>query len=716
MKDKFHLRSRIQLFFVLILILSQFKRIASPGINEFRYMVIQLITNPHISYEEKMKLKVGEIYFDWTKLVKEHTFINSIIMHPPQMWPWPQSGNLEFSQYFLYPAKLVREDHQRLASKGDITHVLIAWGEAEVKDARYYGWPKFPVLSQKIYYLPQRRQVSVRGLDNLYEWKNQAERTINSHKDNFLDLTYTSSEYDYWVKPVNMVLTPSTKLDTEIKSNWPDSTALIAEVSYGNFYSAVFSSSPNQKVDQWEILNIDDLYLRAYQFGRLEGWPTNQLKIISLGIDTGHPAKIPYLERWGVIEVEKGGEARKQSLKEALVNSQNYLSLGDIASLDKDQLLAAEYFEKSALLEPSNAWPHYYLAKTADLLGEKNIAELEFKKTIDLLPDLAWGYYALGEFYRGNKDLNEAIFNYQKAIDLYPEAIWARRALAETYESLGMMRLAYQQYRLASEDLRWALSDDGRVAQEKAKGIEAKEEKIIRDSLRALEINPNDWDSRLKLADAYNILGQANKAREQSRIASKEAPEEYRRNTSFQFEPLIIDKISQPIYGIFNKNIELDQEKGTEVILDNYRKYIEYSRDILPLSNGTIQLTWKPPPDFYSDLSPRNLVFQFRGLFIWINQGKLHYALFDNDSEKWQIISSSIQWDINKWYEISASFGQEGMHLLLDSKLVGQSAFGGGLSVDNDMYLGRGPLWPSFEKIISAGYFDTLKIFDTQKL
>lgn len=713
---KIKIREVILLFFIFAIIAFDSRRVF-PGLGrEMIYIANRLIYYSQFSYEDKMKEKVGIEYFDWAELVREHTLVSSRLMHPPQMWPWGQSGNPEFSQYFLYPAKLVREDRKQLLGKSDITHILIAWGEGGVEDERLFGWPKFPIFAQKIYYLAQRRKVEVEGLTDLQEWKHNALRTVNYADGRSFDLTYTSSSFDYWLKPIKYALLPSTNLSVKVRSNWSNSTALVAKVSFDEEKSAVFSSGANQKTDQWETLSLEDLYARAYQFAKIQRWSTSQLVIEAIGLDTGHPAQMPYLEKWGLAEVEKGGEDRLKYLGQQLVNTQNFLSLGNVYMLEERSDQAFVFYQAAQLLEPTNPWPHFWMAEIANKTGKLSLAQQEYQRAVDLASNISWFYYTQGELYQKEGNLDLAQVKYQESLNLYPEGFWSHLALGEIYESMNNLYLAYQHYSLASFGPRWAFSSDGKVAWEKKKKIEAEQNEIVKDTLLRVENQPDDWETRISLAKAYIVLGELNKAKEQYKVINENTPGRY--EPEVIFPPIIVDQLYQPAYGVKGKEVKsISLGNRPSALLDDYHGYICYSSVFFPAQNGTIELNWKPPDDFAKNNLPRNLLYQFNGLFVWISSNQLNFALFNREERRWEIISrSALNFDINKWYQISISYGDNGMFLFLNGTQIAEGKFKGAINDKNDIYLARGPLWSISDKPISFGYFETMKIYDYQKM
>ncbi|GAH45455.1 unnamed protein product, partial [marine sediment metagenome] len=127
-----------------------------------------------------------------------------------------------------------------------------------------------------------------------------------NHLVEFIQLSYTFNGYDYWMKTVDLPLTERTAVKARVRSNIRHVVNLVAEVKYSNAKLAIFGSSPNGKENLWEPLIITDLYERAGGFALARGWSSKKMRITRIGINTGFPREMPYLEKYGVIELEKG--------------------------------------------------------------------------------------------------------------------------------------------------------------------------------------------------------------------------------------------------------------------------------------------------------------------------------------------------------------------------------------------------------------------------
>src|SRR3972149_785328 len=116
----------ILLIFVFI---SNLFKITMTYVREVKFM----IKNPIVSYDEKMKFKVGEFFVNYINFIKAHTEENSKIMIPPaSSFPWPQTGNSQYIYFFLYPRTVFSGKEKEPTAKlipGTVDYVLIAWGE-----------------------------------------------------------------------------------------------------------------------------------------------------------------------------------------------------------------------------------------------------------------------------------------------------------------------------------------------------------------------------------------------------------------------------------------------------------------------------------------------------------------------------------------------------------------------------------------------------------
>lgn len=159
---------------ILWILISNFIEISA----SFRKNLYFMIHNPLSSYDIKMRRKVGTKFYDYTQFIERNTPENAKILIPPMAYPWPQTGNLAYIRYFLYPRKIVSglEDAPNMDLKEEgIDYVLIAWGETPTAQPGFtHGWPKFDVSAERIIFLSNSNEQTEIAKNYAYEeYKNQ---------------------------------------------------------------------------------------------------------------------------------------------------------------------------------------------------------------------------------------------------------------------------------------------------------------------------------------------------------------------------------------------------------------------------------------------------------------------------------------------------------------------------------------------------------------
>lgn len=138
----------------------------------FNSDLLIMLNKPRATYVEKMGIKVGAEFYNYTEFIKMYTPEDSIILIPPRAYPWPQTGNVAYLRYFLYPRKLLKGNEYSPEYdyiKDNINFVLIAWGETATTQYGYtHGWPKFDVDAEKIMIMEDDGIVEFEG-DYKYE-------------------------------------------------------------------------------------------------------------------------------------------------------------------------------------------------------------------------------------------------------------------------------------------------------------------------------------------------------------------------------------------------------------------------------------------------------------------------------------------------------------------------------------------------------------------
>ena len=126
-------------------------------INRITYGNLYVLRHLNASYDDKMKEKVGTVFYNFTQFIVKNTPENAYLLIPPQAFPWPQTGNGAFMRYFVYPRDVAIAgeyafDRDDVELK-DFDYVLLAWGEGDVKDQHTHGWPKFDVPAEKVIFM-----------------------------------------------------------------------------------------------------------------------------------------------------------------------------------------------------------------------------------------------------------------------------------------------------------------------------------------------------------------------------------------------------------------------------------------------------------------------------------------------------------------------------------------------------------------------------------
>lgn len=432
-----------------------------------------ILKNPFLSYHEKMSLKWGREY-DLLKFVQDNTPSTAVIVYPPQVRPWMIVGNGKLIPYFLYPRKLLSIGRKGVESDESITHVMVVWGGWWGSPKSFYGWPKFPINMRKFSHLPTERTVSVEGLrvdpepsreslpnpsPLLQNSISDSKKKVNYHgmikssanrQMECIDLTYIFSNYDYWMKTIEIPLLRRTVVQARIAAGVKRSVNLIAEVRYDNGKSSIFHSLPNEKVGHWEDLSIENLYEKAERYALAKGWETKNIWITSMGVNTGRPLGMPYLEKYGLIELERGQKELPDAAGREVETAPVFLAQGNFFRARNEISKAIAKYQLAALLDPGNAWIHSNLGDMYQKAGDRDKAIEAYEESIELDPDVAWFYFALGDVYKEQGHGGLAIKYLEKSVELDPSVVWAHVALGDLYRERGRDREAYEHFKAGS--------------------------------------------------------------------------------------------------------------------------------------------------------------------------------------------------------------------------------------------------------------------------
>lgn len=448
-----------------------------------------ILKNSFLSYHEKMALKWGREY-DLLKFVKDNTPPGAVIAAPFRIRPWNILANGQLLPYFLYPRKHVKADRIKIESDKSITYVIVAPGSWWGSPKSFYGWPKFQVNMRKFSHLPAERTVSVEGLriepeplreslpdpapllqNSISDSKKEVNyhgtiKSSESRQAELIGLTYTFSNYDYWMKAIEVPFVRGIAVKGRVAAGIKRSVNLIAEVTYDNGKSSIFCSRPNEKVGRWEDLSIEHFDGKVGKYIRARGWKIKKAWISGIGINTGRPLGMPYLEKYGLIELERGQDELPESADPEVETAPFFLARGNFLKTKGQTLPAIAAYQRAALLDPANAWIRYNLGDLYQRIawfysyrGKIRIQEswarkavAEYQKAIEREPDVAWFHFALGEVYKYTKGKNDdlAIKCLEKSVELDPSGVWAHLALGALYRERKRDKEAYEHFKAAS--------------------------------------------------------------------------------------------------------------------------------------------------------------------------------------------------------------------------------------------------------------------------
>ena len=342
------------------------------GVGEYAISSLHfIIKNPHLSYDAKMRARRG----GWTNLaefVKKNTPSTAVIIYPRfarENW-----------EYFLYPRKLLSGSRKRPAVYKSATHVLVI-----------HGWPRFPLNARKFLHLSPTRKILVDELgvgsslpgiglrfpeknieqspDLLENYISHAEKKVEHHQRTkvgnnlveFIQVNYTFNNYDYWMRAVDFPLTERTVVKTEIKANIKHIVNLVAEIGYDNDKLAIFGSPPNKEVETWEALSLTNLYQMAKEYALARGWSVKKMRVSRIGVNTGFPREMPYLEKYGVIELERGQPGINENAEPKIDNAPYFFKLANHYRAKEQFKKAIKYYRLAEKLNPADAWIHFNL-------------------------------------------------------------------------------------------------------------------------------------------------------------------------------------------------------------------------------------------------------------------------------------------------------------------------------------------------------------------
>ena len=452
--------------------------------------------HPFLSYGEKMRQRWGEFY-DHITFVRDNTPPEARIAYVPWAggsWrPDPKRmARVSLMQYFLYPRHvLTLADDQ---GKGEFTHAWMVRTRSYADETGVESWPQLYLPVKSVTYIPQSRQVWVDDFvlqqgsrsvvledfeDSTHfgEWVSRAQRVISetavvgipadreacseahdssAHDVNrllYLDLAYTQSDYDYWGKPVNVPLDEPASIKALVCTDVGHRVNIVAEVQFADGHAAVFGSPANQTVDSWQTLGIDNVFERAQELGLFRGWDVREMKITMIGVNPGHPAPMPYMEGWGVLEIAGSADETVLRVEPEVENGPYHFAVGQAYEGAGKMAEATAEYRQAILLEPGDARFHLALGEVLRAQREVEGAMAAYEQVIAMAPEVAWPHFALGELYLQAGQQEAALTEYERALAISPSLSEARFALASLHEARGELREAHEQFEVLSRFL-----------------------------------------------------------------------------------------------------------------------------------------------------------------------------------------------------------------------------------------------------------------------
>lgn len=193
--------------------------------------------------------------------------------------------------------------------------------------------------------------------------------------------------------------------------------------------------------------------------------------------------------------------------------------------------MAEEIFRTVLKSDPENPFVYFNLGSIFLVTRRIDLALIALNRAVELKPDLVAAHLRLGEIYEGQGNLNEAIREYEEA-DLYltEEFPLEERTIRARIQNLedtiyfkenwdrGLASLRKGNHREAEEAFREVLTVQPNNAQAYnflgiVLGIQNRFEEAIENFKTSLRIKPNLTDSRIRLAELYELKGDFSEAK-----------------------------------------------------------------------------------------------------------------------------------------------------------------------------------------------------------
>lgn len=396
---------------------------------------------------------------------------------------------------------------------------------------------------------------------------------------------------------------------------------------------------------------------------RLQGYPKFYVPIKRIITMSGqkalYPERSPYLERFGIIEIERG-TSENESLRGLDPNSVEF-------HFHRAEFLRANEKYKEAIDElnislkmRADAWAFYVLGDSWERLQNNDLAEYYYKEAIRHGHDVGWFYFALGRLYEKEKQSEMSITSFQDGLSVAPDSTWSSYALGRLYEGRGEIvdaAIYYEKADFLNVKYNSFDSNNGSIALERLK-----------------ESNPG-------------LMYLLNKIKKNNQLS------------------------------VYYDSDHIISEDIINELLPDVRDYRVHTLREFPNREGRIEFYWQPPVnigklklDEAVDLVHQLYLWQPHdgALYLWANRDSLNFQVFDLKENKWQsLILDKIKWISNKKYLISIGFGSRGMSASVDNLHVARNDFRHTMA-SLPVFLGKGRavMISRFPKPAQIGYGD----------
>jgi serine/threonine-protein kinase len=189
-----------------------------------------------------------------------------------------------------------------------------------------------------------------------------------------------------------------------------------------------------------------------------------------------------------------------------------YVTLARIHELTGNHDLAVQEFQKVLDLDPRNAEALAGIAHSYQNAGRNSEAEAAFVKAAALRPDDWNGYNSLGNFYETNARHLEAISQYRRALELTPDNSALYTNLGAAFLNSGDPKLLSESEQALKKSIAINPTYDAYANLGNLYGLQHRFGDSIDASQKAIRINDQDYEVWNNLAEAYEWVGDEEKA------------------------------------------------------------------------------------------------------------------------------------------------------------------------------------------------------------